>query len=49
MRVLGWIFVALAVAYVFSDNLEAVRFYTLLGSIHLVGANIIRAIQKGAE
>lgn len=48
MRALGWFFFALAVAYVFSDNLEAVRFYTLLGSIHLIGASIIRAIQKGA-
>jgi len=49
MRALGWIFLGFAIAAAFAGRDDDIRYFTLLGSIHLIGANIIRAIQKGAE
>jgi len=47
MRAIGWIFLGFAITAAYFGRDDDVRYFTLLGSIHLIGANIIRAIQKG--
>lgn len=47
MRTLGWIFLLMALASVFSGKQEVVSFLCIMGTINMVGADIIRAIQQG--
>lgn len=49
MRALGWFFLGFAIAAAFAGQDDDIRYFTLLGSMYLIGASIIRAIQKGAE